>query len=86
MPRVSLPYTGIDQLSDLEVKIGTKIILVALSRDRAESMSRDITKAFVAAGKLSTAIIFVLDLPVPASSYVTFLFLQTFIELKWYSA
>ncbi|XP_054011865.1 GPI transamidase component PIG-S [Hylaeus anthracinus] len=44
--RVPLPYAGIDGLSDLDVKIETKIVIAALSRDRAKMLARDITEAF----------------------------------------
>ncbi|CAD1478283.1 unnamed protein product, partial [Heterotrigona itama] len=46
VPRVSLPYAGIEALSDLDVNIKTKIVIVALSRDRAESLVHDINGAF----------------------------------------
>ncbi|XP_076180692.1 phosphatidylinositol glycan anchor biosynthesis class S [Ptiloglossa arizonensis] len=44
--RVSLPYAGIDGLSNLDVEIKTKLILVAFSRERAETLARNITEAF----------------------------------------
>lgn len=46
VPRVSLPYAGIEALSDLDINIKTKIVVVALSRDRAESLVHHITDAF----------------------------------------
>ncbi|XP_043524096.1 GPI transamidase component PIG-S isoform X3 [Frieseomelitta varia] len=46
VPRVSLPYAGIEALSDLDINIKTKIVIVALSRDRAESLVHDINDAF----------------------------------------
>ncbi|XP_003401873.1 GPI transamidase component PIG-S isoform X1 [Bombus terrestris] len=46
IPRVSLPYAGIEALSDLDINIKTKIVVVALSRDRAESLVHHITNAF----------------------------------------
>lgn len=46
VPRVPLPYAGIEQLSDLEITVRTKIVVAALSRDRAESLARDIEEAF----------------------------------------
>lgn len=51
MPRVPLPYAGIERLTDLDVNIKTKIIVVALSQDRAESLTRDIIESFKNAGK-----------------------------------
>ncbi|CAL7942754.1 unnamed protein product [Xylocopa violacea] len=45
MPRVPLPYAGIARLSDLEVTVRTKLIVAALSRDRADTLARDITEA-----------------------------------------
>ena len=46
VPRVSLPYAGIEALSDLDINIKMKIVIVALSRDRAESLAHDINGAF----------------------------------------
>lgn len=46
VPRVSLPYTGIERLSNLEINVRTKVVVVALSQDRAESLARDIAGAF----------------------------------------
>lgn len=46
VPRVPLPYAGIEQLSDLEITVRTKLVVAALSRDRAESLARDIEEAF----------------------------------------
>ncbi|CAK9816006.1 GPI transamidase component PIG-S [Anthophora plagiata] len=46
VPRVPLPYHGIEHLSDLEINIRTKLIVVTLSRERGESLTRDITEAF----------------------------------------
>ncbi|XP_071874474.1 phosphatidylinositol glycan anchor biosynthesis class S [Bombus fervidus] len=46
VPRVSLPYAGIEALSDLDINIKTKIVVVALSQDRAESLVHQITDAF----------------------------------------
>lgn len=51
MQRVSLPYAGIDGLSNLDVEIKTKLILVAFSRERAETLARNITEAFENTGK-----------------------------------
>lgn len=44
--RVTLPYDGIEKLSDLEINVKTKFVVVALSQDRGESLVRDITEAF----------------------------------------
>lgn len=46
VPRVSLPYTGIERLSNLEINVRTKVVVVALSQDRVESLARDIAGAF----------------------------------------
>lgn len=46
VPRVPLPYDGIEQLSNLEINIKTKLIILALSRDRAELLVHDIKEAF----------------------------------------
>ncbi|XP_016922350.1 GPI transamidase component PIG-S isoform X2 [Apis cerana] len=46
VPRVPLPYSGIEQLSNLEINIKTKLIILALSRDRAELLVHDIKEAF----------------------------------------
>ena len=46
VPRVSLPYDGIERLSELRLEIKTELLVVALSRERAESLARDITEAF----------------------------------------
>lgn len=49
VPRVSLPYAGIERLSDLKVKIGTKIILATTSKQRADALSNEIMEAFKSA-------------------------------------
>ncbi|OAD57870.1 hypothetical protein WN48_01408 [Eufriesea mexicana] len=46
LPRVTLPYDGIEKLSDLEINVKTKLVVVTLSQDRSESLVRDITEAF----------------------------------------
>ena len=46
VPRVPLPYAGIERLTDLDVNIKTKIVVAALSQDRAESLARDIMESF----------------------------------------
>nr|XP_012135842.1 PREDICTED: GPI transamidase component PIG-S [Megachile rotundata]XP_012135843.1 PREDICTED: GPI transamidase component PIG-S [Megachile rotundata]XP_012135844.1 PREDICTED: GPI transamidase component PIG-S [Megachile rotundata]XP_012135845.1 PREDICTED: GPI transamidase component PIG-S [Megachile rotundata] len=46
VPRVSLPYAGIERLSDLRLEIQTKLLVVTLSEERAESLTRDIEEAF----------------------------------------
>ncbi|XP_011147461.1 GPI transamidase component PIG-S [Harpegnathos saltator] len=46
VPRVALPYARIDELSQLDIKITTKIIVAALSRDRAELLAREIRRTF----------------------------------------
>ncbi|XP_018058285.1 PREDICTED: GPI transamidase component PIG-S [Atta colombica] len=46
VPRVTLPYTGIDELSKLDIKITTKITVAALSHDRAESLAHEIRRTF----------------------------------------
>lgn len=46
VPRVALPYSGIDDLSNLEIRIKARLVVAALSRDRAESLSRGIREAF----------------------------------------
>lgn len=46
VPRVALPYTGIDELSQLDIKITTRITLAALSHTRAELVAREIRRAF----------------------------------------
>lgn len=51
VPRVALPYTRIDELSQLDIKINTKITVAAFSRDRAELLAREIKRAFVNAGE-----------------------------------
>jgi phosphatidylinositol glycan class S len=51
VPRVALPYTGISELSQLDIRITTKITLAALSRDRAELLAREIRRAFANAGE-----------------------------------
>ncbi|XP_043265012.1 GPI transamidase component PIG-S [Colletes gigas] len=44
--RVSLPYAGIDGLSNLDVKIKIKLVLAILSERRAEKLTRELTEAF----------------------------------------
>lgn len=51
VPRVTLPYTGIDELSQLDIKITTKITVAALSHNRAELLAREIRRTFANAGK-----------------------------------
>lgn len=51
VPRVALPYTGIDELSQLDIKITTRITLAALSHIRAELLAHEIRRAFANAGK-----------------------------------
>ncbi|XP_076232151.1 phosphatidylinositol glycan anchor biosynthesis class S [Calliopsis andreniformis] len=46
VPRVALPYAGIERLSDLDIKIQVKLIIASHSLDRIESLARDITEAF----------------------------------------
>lgn len=46
VPRVALPYSGIDELSQLDIRITTKITLAALSHTRAELLAREIKHAF----------------------------------------
>lgn len=46
VPRVPLPYTGIDELSQLDIRITTRITLAALSHTRAELLAREIRRAF----------------------------------------
>lgn len=51
VPRVALPYTEIDELWELDIKITTKIIVAAFSRDRAELLAHEIRRAFANAGE-----------------------------------
>ncbi|XP_011164889.2 GPI transamidase component PIG-S [Solenopsis invicta] len=46
VPRVTLPYTGIDELSQLDIKITTKITIAALSHNRAELLAHEIKRTF----------------------------------------
>ncbi|XP_011639275.1 GPI transamidase component PIG-S isoform X3 [Pogonomyrmex barbatus] len=46
VPRVMLPYTGIDELSQLDIRITTKITVAALSVNRAELLAREIKQTF----------------------------------------
>ncbi|XP_077255482.1 GPI-anchor transamidase component PIGS-like isoform X1 [Temnothorax americanus] len=47
VPRVTLPYAGIDELSQLDIRITTKITVAALSHNRAELFAREIRRTFV---------------------------------------
>jgi len=51
VPRVTLPYTEIDELWELDIRITTKITIAAFSRDRAELLTREIRQAFANAGE-----------------------------------
>jgi len=51
VPRVALPYTEIDELWELDIRITTKITVAAFSRDRAELLAREIRRAFANAGE-----------------------------------
>ncbi|XP_048506657.1 GPI transamidase component PIG-S isoform X2 [Athalia rosae] len=42
VPRVALPYDGIARLSDLEIKISTKIFVAAFTQDRANLLADEI--------------------------------------------
>ncbi|XP_070527343.1 GPI transamidase component PIG-S [Cardiocondyla obscurior] len=46
VPRVTLPYAGIDELSQLDIRITTKIIVAALSHNRAKSLAHEIRQTF----------------------------------------
>ncbi|KAG7212200.1 hypothetical protein KM043_012540 [Ampulex compressa] len=46
VPRVTLPYSGIDDLSNIEIRINTRIVVAALSQDRAKLLAREIEKAY----------------------------------------
>lgn len=46
VPRVALPYSGIDDLSHLEIRIKTKIVVAALSDERATSLTEEIKRNF----------------------------------------
>lgn len=46
VPRVALPYSGIDALSYLEIRIKTKIVVAALSDERATSLTEEIRRNF----------------------------------------
>ncbi|XP_047352200.1 GPI transamidase component PIG-S isoform X2 [Vespa velutina] len=48
VPRVALPYFGIDELSNLEIKIKTKIIVAALTDERAITLTEEIRRTFEA--------------------------------------
>ncbi|KAK2585416.1 hypothetical protein KPH14_010084 [Odynerus spinipes] len=48
VPRVALPYSGIDALSHLEIKIKTRIIVAALKEERATSLTEEIKRNFEA--------------------------------------
>lgn len=51
VPRVALPYTGISELSQLDIRITTRIVIAALSRSRAELLAYEIRRAFANAGE-----------------------------------
>lgn len=51
VPRVALPYTGIDELSQLDVRMTARIVVAALSRDRAELLAREVRRSFANAGE-----------------------------------
>ncbi|CAL1679278.1 unnamed protein product [Lasius platythorax] len=46
VPRVALPYTRINELSQLDIRITTRITLAALSHARTELLAREIRRAF----------------------------------------
>lgn len=46
VPRVALPYTRINELSQLDIRITTRITLAGLSRSRTELLAREIKRAF----------------------------------------
>ncbi|XP_036148968.1 GPI transamidase component PIG-S isoform X1 [Monomorium pharaonis] len=46
VPRVTLPYNGIDELSQMDIKITTKITVAALSHNRAELLAHEIRRIF----------------------------------------
>lgn len=48
--RVALPYSGIDELSNLEIRIKTKIIVAALTDERAITLTEEIRKTFENSG------------------------------------
>ncbi|KAI4496156.1 hypothetical protein M0802_008023 [Mischocyttarus mexicanus] len=48
VPRVALPYSGIYDLSDLEIRIKMKIIVAALTDERATALTEEIRRAFEA--------------------------------------
>ncbi|XP_071578028.1 uncharacterized protein [Temnothorax nylanderi] len=47
VPRVTLPYAGIDELSQLDIRITTNITVAAFSHNRAELFAREIRRTFV---------------------------------------
>jgi len=51
VPRVKLPYSGIDELSQLDIRITTKITVAALSHNRAKLLANEIRRTFENAGK-----------------------------------
>ncbi|XP_043501320.1 GPI transamidase component PIG-S [Polistes fuscatus] len=46
VPRVALPYSGIDDLSNLEIRIKMKIIVAALTDERATALTEEIRRTF----------------------------------------
>ncbi|XP_012251925.2 GPI transamidase component PIG-S isoform X1 [Athalia rosae] len=52
VPRVALPYDGIARLSDLEIKISTKIFVAAFTQDRANLLADEIRDGLKSAAEL----------------------------------
>lgn len=48
--RVTLPYDGIAKLSNLDIKITTKILVAALTENRAKLLTEEIIQGFESAG------------------------------------
>ncbi|KAF7403994.1 hypothetical protein HZH68_006788 [Vespula germanica] len=46
VPRVALPYSGIDDLSNLEIRIKMKILVAALTDERATALTEEIRRTF----------------------------------------
>lgn len=50
VPRVALPYSGIDDLSNLEIRIKMKILVAALTDERATALTEEIRRTFEDSG------------------------------------
>ncbi|XP_012270747.1 GPI transamidase component PIG-S isoform X2 [Orussus abietinus] len=79
VPRVPLPYSGIEGLSDLEMKIKTKILIAVVDKRRAETLTEEIRKNFEKAELFNLEVVYevISNNLVPAGT--------TMNDLKWIS-